>query len=97
VPDSLHFLDEQVDRLGEPVGAAGGLVPGQDLWPGRPHGAGQAGQLEELHTIAPAVEAVQRGAGGRQVSGGVNRIQQFLALPGGRDLTEGVADGQCRA
>jgi hypothetical protein len=31
VADPLHLLDEQVDRLGRAVGAAGGPVPGQDL------------------------------------------------------------------
>src|SRR5215218_10774048 len=72
-------------------------MPGEDLGLPGAYGACQAGQLEDLHTVAPAVEALQRGPCGGQVSGGVDRTQQFLALPGGRDLPEGVADGQCRA
>ena len=97
VPDPLHLLDEQVDRLGGAVGAAGGLVPGEDLGLPGAHGAGQAGQLKELHTVAPAVEALQRGPGGGQVSGGVDRTQQFLALPGGRHLAETVTGSESRA
>jgi hypothetical protein len=54
----------------------------------------QPGQLRDPNAVCPAVEAVQRGAGGGQVCGGVDRTQQFLALPGGRDLLKGVAGGQ---
>src|SRR5215216_4536535 len=96
VADPLHLLDEQVDRLGGPIGAAGGQVPGQDLGLPGPHGAGQTGQLEELDAVAPAVEAVQRDAGARQITGGVDRTQQFLALPGGRDLAETIPRRESR-
>jgi hypothetical protein len=50
-------------------------VPGQDLGLPSAHGAGQAGQLKELHAICPTVEAVQRGAGAGQVTGGIDRTQ----------------------
>jgi hypothetical protein len=72
-------------------------MPGQDLGLPGAHGASQAGQLKELHTVAPAVEAVQRGAGGSQTAGGVDRPQQFLALPGGRHLAETITGSQSRA
>ena len=97
MPDPLHFLDEQVDRLGGAVGAAGGRVEGQDLGLPGAHGAGQTRQLEELHAICPAVEAVQRDVGGGQAAGGVDRPQQLLALPGGGDLAEAITGGQSRA
>jgi hypothetical protein len=75
-------------------------VPSQDLGLPDAHGAGQAGQLEELHAVAPAVEAVQGGPGARQITGGIDRPQQFLALPGGGDLAEtitGVRPAQPRS
>jgi hypothetical protein len=72
-------------------------VPGQDLGLPGAHGAGQTGQLEELHAVAPTVQAVQRGLGARQIIGGVHRPQQLLALPGGSDLAETITSGQSRA
>jgi hypothetical protein len=38
----------------------------------------QPGQLRDPNAVCPAVEAVQRGAGGGQVCGGVDRTQQSL-------------------
>jgi len=71
-------------------------MPGQDLGLPGAHGAGQTRQLEELDTVAPAVEAVQRGAGARQISGGIDRTQQLLALPGGGHLAETITGSQSR-
>jgi hypothetical protein len=59
VPDALDLFDEQVDGLGESVGAAIGGVEGQDLGLPGSHGAGQPGQLGDLDAIAPVVEAVR--------------------------------------
>jgi len=47
-------------------------MPDKDLGLPRPHGAGQPGQLGHRHAICPAVEAVQRGAGGRHTDHGVD-------------------------
>jgi hypothetical protein len=59
VADALHLLDQQVDGLDGPVGAAIGGMPGQDLGLPSSHGAYQPGQLGDLDAIAPAVEAIQ--------------------------------------
>ena len=66
-------------------------MEGQDLGLPGPHGASQTRQLEELHAIAPTVEAVQRSAGSGQVRGGVNGTQQLLALPGAASSRTAVA------
>jgi hypothetical protein len=41
------------------------LMPGQDLGLPDAHGAGQAGQFDDLDTIAPAIEAIQGSAAAR--------------------------------
>jgi hypothetical protein len=94
VPDPLHLLDEQVDRLGGPIGTALGGMPGKDLALRRPHSASQPGQLSDLDAVRPAVEAVQRGPGTDQVVGGVDGPQQLLALPGDGDLTTRISRRQ---
>jgi hypothetical protein len=57
--DPLHLLDQQVDGLGGPVGAAIGGMPSKDLGLPGPYGVSQAGQLSDLDAINPAVEAIQ--------------------------------------
>ena len=54
VPDPLHFLDEQVDRLGGPVGTAAGGMSSQDLGLPGPDGAGQPRQLRHPDAVRPA-------------------------------------------
>ena len=95
--DPLHVLDEQVDRLGRPTGAAGGQVPGEDLGLPGAHGAGQAGQLHYPDTVCPAVEAVEGRTGRWHAVRGVDRAQQLLALPGDGDLAEPITGSQSRA
>jgi hypothetical protein len=63
VPDPLHLLDQQVDGLGGPVGTAIGSRPSEDLGLSGSYGASQPGQLGDLDAIAPAVKAIQGGAG----------------------------------
>jgi hypothetical protein len=63
VPDRLDLSDEQVHGLGGPVGTVMGGVKGEELGLPGPHGASQPGQLGDLDTIAPVVEADQGGAG----------------------------------
>src|SRR5215217_6876745 len=63
MPDPLHLFDQQVDGLGEAVGAAVGGVKCEDLGLPCPDGAGEPGQLSDLDAITPPVEAVQGGAG----------------------------------
>jgi hypothetical protein len=82
VPNPFHLLDQQVHGLGGPVGAALGGMPGQDLGLPGPHGASQPGQFRELDAIAPAVEAVQGGAGCRWADRSIDGPEQFFALPG---------------
>ena len=41
VPDPLDLLDQQVDSLGGPVGAAAGGMPGEDLGLPDPDGTGK--------------------------------------------------------
>jgi hypothetical protein len=69
-------------------------MPGQDLGLPAPDRAGQAGQLSNLDAFRPAVEAPQRGPGVSQVTGGIDRTQQLLALPRDRHLAGRIPDGQ---
>ena len=55
--DTLDLFDEQVDGLGEAVGAAVGGVECEDLDLPRPDGAGESGQLRDLDAITPPVRA----------------------------------------
>jgi hypothetical protein len=73
VPNALYLLDQQVHGFGRPVGAAAGGMEGKDLSLPGSYGAGQTRQLEDMHAVAPAVEAVQRGPGVGLVAGGVDR------------------------
>jgi hypothetical protein len=94
VADTFDLLDEQVDGLGGAVGAAAGGMPGKDFDLPGSHGTSQSGQLSDLDAIAPVVEAVQRGPGGRRASRGVDGPQQFFALSGDGDLTGGISSRQ---
>ena len=78
VPDPLDLLDQQVQCLGGPVGAAIGGVEGEDLGLPRSDGAGKPRQLRHPDAVCPAVEALQGGLGVGQVTGGVDRAQQLL-------------------
>ena len=96
MPDPLGLFGEQVHGFGRSVGAAAGDVEGENLGLPGSYGASQAGQLGDPDAIAPAVEALQRDPGLGQVAGGIDRAQQFLALPGGYHLATRVTGGQPR-
>src|SRR4029450_3737643 len=94
VPGPLDLLDQQVDGLGWSVGKAAGATPGEDLGPPCPAGAAQPGQLWNVDAVCPAVEALQRGAGGRCADRGVDSPQQLFARPGGGPLATGSPGGE---
>jgi hypothetical protein len=94
VLDTLDLLDQQVDGLGGSVGAAVGGVEAEDLDLPRLDGPGKPGQLRDLDAIAPAVEAIQAGAGCSYADRSVDRAQQLFALPGCGDLTGRISGGR---
>lgn len=92
--DAVDLLDEQVDRLGRPVGGAGGVEVGQELGAPGPQRAAEAGdlgdwaagqRLEDGERPPPAVLGVGRV---------IDRAQPLGGLPGDGDVEGRVADLQ---
>jgi hypothetical protein len=71
-----------------------GGVKGEELGLPGPHGASQPGQLRDLDTIAPVVEADQGGAGGWRANRCIHGPEQLFALPGRGPLTTRISSRQ---
>ena len=89
---SLDLLDEQVHRLGGPVGDAAGVEVGEQLGPPGVDGAGQAVELGDVGVGAVHQPPVQPPLGVVAGLGAVHQPQVLGGDPGGGDLPVDVAD-----
>lgn len=92
--DSLDPLDQQVDRLGGPVGGASGGEVGEQLR--FPCGDGAAEPLELGYAVSGAgpVEAFEPAAGAVEVGGAVDVAQLLAGDLGGGDVPVGVTGAE---
>lgn len=96
MPDTLDFLDDQVDGFGGPVADAGVVERGEQLTPPGVQGACQAGQLRDMRVGAVHQEAVEELFGPSTVGGPVEQAQVLGGDPRRGDLSARVAGVQAR-
>ena len=89
--DPLDLLDQEVHRLGKPVGERRD-VPGENLGLPAADGARQPAELTYLGMAAVGVKGGEAFLGLADVGRGVHLAQELLGQVGGGHLAGGVAD-----